>query len=197
MTVEGDPLTDYGAEQAQHLGNDWKDVHIDILHSSTLQRAHHTAIKIAEHNHNTKLKVTTDEIYIEMEIGEAYFVDLLDNHDYQPEGGESLNQVSSRAKQSLVKLLAQYGKELDNPPKEFIDRVKIDSPNVLPEGIPHVVVVSHNAFLSEFYDSMYKWNKDCGMTNCRYDNADWYVQNSALLNLIVELVQVTTYHMVR
>jgi len=31
--------------------------------------------------------------------------------------------------------------------------VSIDSPNILPEDIPHVVVVSHNGFLGEFYDS--------------------------------------------
>jgi hypothetical protein len=30
---------------------------------------HHTAIKIAEHNHDAKLKATTDEIYVEMEMG--------------------------------------------------------------------------------------------------------------------------------
>ena len=69
---------------------------------------HHTAIKIAEHNHDAKLKATTDEIYVEMEMGWNHILDLVTNRNYQPEGGESLNQVSSRAKGSLVKLLAQY-----------------------------------------------------------------------------------------
>jgi probable phosphoglycerate mutase len=47
--------------------------------------------------------------------------------------------------------------------------------NVLPEGVPHVVVVSHGGFLAEFYDSMYGWNEARGMTTCDYGNADWYV----------------------
>jgi probable phosphoglycerate mutase len=93
--------------------------------------------------------------------------------NYQPEGGESYEQVSSRAKRSLVALLAQHGKELDEPPKEFSDEVVIESPNVLPEGIPHVVVVSHNGFLTEFYDSMYGWNTTHCMIANGYDNAEW------------------------
>lgn len=73
----------------------------------------------------------------------------------------------------MVTLLEKYAKKLDEPPKEFLDKVVIDSPNELPTSIPHVVVVSHNRFLSEFYDSMYGWNKVHRMTTCTYDNADW------------------------
>jgi probable phosphoglycerate mutase len=97
----------------------------------------------------------------------------LTSRDYQPPCGESIEQVASRARLGLVALLAKYGKELDEPPKEFLDKVVIDSPNVLPTGIPHVVVVSHNEFLAELYDSMYGWNKTHRTTTCDYDNADW------------------------
>jgi hypothetical protein len=51
---------------------------IDALHASTctLQRAHHTAIEIAEHNHDAKLKATTDEIYVEINSWQAHIPDL-------------------------------------------------------------------------------------------------------------------------
>jgi probable phosphoglycerate mutase len=138
-----------------------------------LQRAHHTAIEIAERNHDAELKTTTDEIYTEMQTCHDFYR-MLDDRNYQPDGGESLEQVSSRAKQSLVTLLTQYGKELDEPPQEFLDKKQIDSPNILPEGIPHVVVVSHNGFLAEFYHSMCLWNNTHRMSlSCRYENAAW------------------------
>jgi len=132
-------------------------------------------MEIAEHNHDTELKATTDKIYVEIKTGQTHYLDMLIDRSYQPEGGESLDQVSSRAKRSLIALLAQYSKEIDKPPKEFLDKVKIDSPNVLPEGIPHVVVVSHCGFLAEFYDVMYGWNEAGGMSTCDYENTDWYV----------------------
>jgi probable phosphoglycerate mutase len=101
---------------------------------------------------------------------------MLTNRNYQPDGGESLEQVSSRAKQCLVGLLAQYGKELDKPPKAFLDKEMMESPNILPEGVPHVVVVSHNGFLAQFYDSIYLWDKPrYSSPSYHYDNADWSV----------------------
>lgn len=137
-----------------------------------MQRASHTAIEIAKHNHDANLEVITHDVYVEARTSWCTSRGLTPR-DYQLPGGESLEQVSARAKASLVTLLAKYGKELDEPPKEFLDKVVIDSPNVLPEGIPHVVVVSHNGFLSEFYDSMYGWNKAHRVTTCEYNNVDW------------------------
>jgi hypothetical protein len=94
--------------------------------------------------------------------------------DYTPPGGgESLNLVAYRAQRTLNVLLMKYGKELDEPPKEFLDKTVIDSPNILPEGIPHVVVVSHNIFLSELYESMFGWTSGHRMTTCDYRNTDW------------------------
>jgi broad specificity phosphatase PhoE len=108
-----------------------------------------------------------------MDSGQCHIPYMLARRNYQPPGGESQEQVALRAKRSLVTLLAQYGKELEKPPKEFLDKVSIDLPNILPEGIPHVVVVSHNGFLGEFYDSMYGWNKAHCRTTSSYGNADW------------------------
>ena len=71
MTDEQDYLTEYGRGQAERLGKDWRDVHIDAVHASTLQRAHDTALQIAKHNHNANLKVITKHIYVERKMGQA------------------------------------------------------------------------------------------------------------------------------
>jgi probable phosphoglycerate mutase len=195
MTDEQDYLTEYGRGQAERLGKDWRDVHIDVLHASTLQRAHDTALQIAKHNHNATLEVITDVRYVERKMGQAVLdaihagnteraSDLYTGlsrgqsgttpRGYRPPGGgESPNDVAMRAKMNLLILLLEYGKELDEPPREFIDKTVIDSPNVLPEGIPHVVVVSHNIFLAELYESMFSWASDHRMTTCDYRNAEW------------------------
>jgi broad specificity phosphatase PhoE len=172
-----DPLTEYGIEQAERLGNNWKDVHIDALHASTLQRAHDTALRIVKHNHDTTLKVTTDDRYKEWNRGYsdcARDFDAETNRDHRPLGGESLDDVSSRARLSLTMLLTKYGKELDDRPKEFLDKNKIDSPNDLPQDLPHIVLVSHKVFLVELYNSMVGWNADypCEKT-WDYGNVDW------------------------
>lgn len=195
VTEKDDSLTKGGRRQAEQLGNNWKHVNIDALLSSTLQRAHLTALQIIEHNDDTTLKVTTDDRYIERRMGQAV-VDALRtgyptiamslcsglspdqsgsiSRDYKPPGGgESLNDVAFRARLSLTELLGKYGKEMDEPPKDFLDKTVIDSPNVLPEGIPHVVVVSHNIFLSELYESMFGWNSSYRTTTCEYRNTDW------------------------
>ena len=53
-TSEGDNhLTNLGNEEAECLGKNWSDVHIDALHTSTLERAYDTALAIAKHNKDT------------------------------------------------------------------------------------------------------------------------------------------------
>jgi len=170
-------------------------VHIDAVHASTLQRAHDTALQIAKHNHNANLEVITKHIYVERKMGQAVIDAILAGRTgrasdlytglspgqsgvtprgYRPPGGgESHNDVAMRAKASLIMLLHEYGKELDEPPREFVEKTVIDSPNILPEGIPHVVVVSHNVFLSELYETMFNWGHDHRMTTCDYRNTQW------------------------
>ena len=191
---ENDHLTNDGRGQVERLGKDWRDVHIDALHTSTLERAYETALAIAKHNQDANLEVIQNDIYVERKTGQAVIDAIRGGYKERaatlysgipsgrngvtprgytpPGGGESPNQVALRAKYSLLHLLFQYGKELDEPPKEFVDKI-IDSPNVLPEGIPHVVVVSHNIFLAELYEVMYSWNSDHRMTTCNYRNVDW------------------------
>ena len=191
---EDDTLTNVGRRQIERLGENWSDVHIDALHSSTLECAYETALAITKHNKDTDLEVTQKEIYVERKPGQAVsdairagFVERaarlyygprsrsgVTPRDYAPPyGGESADDVAERATSSLLLLLHRYGKELDELPKEFMDKKVIDSPNDLPEGIPHVIVVSHNIFLTEFYEAMYNWGRSHHMTTCDYRNVDW------------------------
>jgi len=183
-----DPLTEYGKQQIEHLGHDWKDVHIDAIYSSTFQSAYYSALQIAKHNHDPTLEATKSPLLDDRRKGQAVINALLTGNsesaatlymrlkpgqngatprDYRPPGGggESPNAVAFRAKQGLIMLLKNYGKDLDAPPKDFLDKFVIDSPNILPEGIPHVVIVSHNIFLAELYEAMFRWNSTTVMVD--------------------------------
>ena len=153
----------WGKEQAERLGKNWSDVHIDALHTSTLEHAYDTALAIAKHNKDTNLKVIQKEIYVERKSGQAVIDAVHAGHMEQaetlyysipsgrsgatprnytlPGGGESPQDVANRAVLSLLLLLEEHGKELDEPLKEFVDKKVSDSPNDLPEGIPHVILV--------------------------------------------------------
>ena len=195
-TPEGDNhLTNLGKEQAEHLGKNWSDIHINALHTSTLECTYDTALAIAKNNKDTNLKVIQKEIYVKRKLGqvvidavraecmeqaETLYYSILSGRsgvtpcDYTlPGGGESPQDVANRAVLSLLLLLEEHGKELDEPPKEFMDKKVINSPNDLPEGIPHVVLVGHNVFLTELYEAMYSWGSSHRMTTCHYCNVDW------------------------
>ena len=126
-TLEGNHLTNLGNEEAERLGKNWSDVHIDVLHTSTLERAYDTALAIAKHNKDTNLEVIWKEIYVERKSGQAV-IDAVragrmeqaetlyygipsgrsgtTPRDYVPPGGgESPQDVANRAVLSLLLLL--------------------------------------------------------------------------------------------
>ncbi|KIM90368.1 hypothetical protein PILCRDRAFT_1681 [Piloderma croceum F 1598] len=189
------PLTAYGRQQAEGLGHDWKDVHIDALYSSTSPCAYDTALQIAEHNHDTTLKAAKGSLFDNRRMGQQVIAaihagdtELAANlymglrpsengatprHYRPPVGGNSPEDVAFRAKTCLIRLLKHHGKDLDEPPKEFLDEVVINSPNVLPKGIPHAVIVSHNIFMSELYEVMFRWDTPYRMMTCNYGLGEW------------------------
>ena len=80
----------------------------------------------------------------------------------------------------------------ETSPEEFVDKKVIDSSNVLPKGIPHVVVVSHNIFSAELYKAMYSWNSDHCIMLIGKHRSLW----SCPQNPIMGPIQVATHHMV-
>ncbi len=96
---------------------------------------------------------------------------------YSPPGGESLDTVSFRAKMALHSYLRSYGASFASMPD-----VPVDSADLI-DGVPHVVVVSHNIFLTEFYEAMLFFNDPSQRYNTpvRWRTAGWYVLSLSLI----------------
>lgn len=190
------PLTDLGRQQAESLGKQWEDARIDHLFSSPLHRAHDTAKALSDLNEGHPEIIIRDDLVERRfgaklahlkELGHRFareFREELTGHPYNhpgpysrshspAEGGESLNGVAHRAGLAIREFLIRYGVNLSSPPELFTRKETTGSPAVLPDGIPHVVIVSHNLFLVELYEKLHTWGKEHQLTNCDYSNAGW------------------------
>ncbi|KAG7453194.1 PGAM-domain-containing protein [Guyanagaster necrorhizus] len=190
-----DPLTDCGYSQAEQLSKDLSSMHIDHLISSPYTRALDTARVIGRNNiERPGLKPEEDELIIEQYHGPAveaarsagngdlayelrtgqssflaYGRPTFPPRSYSPPGGESLESVSRRARITLRRYLRWYGGSFSSMPD-----VPIDSTNLI-DGVPHVVMVSHNIFLTEFYETMLFFNDPSQRydTPVNWGNASW------------------------
>jgi len=88
-------------------------------------------------------------------------------------GGESLDMVALRAENIVRSIVSIYGVNLSEAPDFFLTKQKTDTPTVLPDGIPHVVIVSHNIFLIELYEKLHSWGGAHLETKCDWENASW------------------------
>jgi broad specificity phosphatase PhoE len=189
-------LTDTGRLQARALGENWADTRINYLLSSPLDRALDTASALSEHNEGHPEVITHPEL-VERKYGEK--VARLMKSDYYAaheeltgksryshggsfsrshcpaEGGESLNMVAMRAHLTTLRVLA-YGVKLSEAPEFFVSKKTTTTPAVLPDGIPHVVIVSHNVFLMELYEGLHSWGGDHVETKCHWNNTSWWVK---------------------
>lgn len=201
---EEDPLTERGKDQAKYLGEKFKDVRIDKIISSTYARATQTAQGIAD-EHCEPLTVEQSRWLREREIGDAarsasvqqdsYTYNRLVNgwgrfpnfdRHHTPPGGESLNDVQTRAHWMLWRIAKWYGKDIggERAQTEWLKLKeprdgRLCKPDDIPEDIPHIVVVSHNIFLCEFYELLLNWDpsKPHKTTRTDYANTEWYVSN--------------------
>ncbi|KAK0441283.1 hypothetical protein EV421DRAFT_1736752 [Armillaria borealis] len=166
-----------GRCQAERLGKELSSTHIDHLVSSPYLRALDTASAIGRNNiERPDLKPEEDELIIEQDHGPQVDAARRSGNEYleyklrtgqnpfghptsgtslrsySPPGGESLDRVSSRAEMALCSYLRSYGASFASMPD-----VPVDSADLI-DGVPHVVVVSHNIFLTEFYEAMLFFN---------------------------------------
>jgi probable phosphoglycerate mutase len=96
------------------------------------------------------------------------------SRSYHPaEGGESMNMVAARAEIIIRLILISYAVSLSEAPEFFLEKKTTDTPAVLPDGIPHIVVVGHNIFLEELYEKLQSWGGEHSATNCHWENAAW------------------------
>jgi probable phosphoglycerate mutase len=84
-----------------------------------------------------------------------------------------LNTVAWRGQAIIRLILHSYGVNLSEAPEFFLNKKTTATPAVLPDGIPHVVMVSHNVFLSELYEELQSWGGEHLQTDCDYKNTSW------------------------
>jgi len=191
---EGDdapnPLTERGQNQAVSLGKTWADTHIDHLLSSPHLRAYDTAKALSSHNQGQPT-IALDPFLVERRYGgkvarlmrynkEAGLEALMGSRYGPPrrwhcpeEGGESMEMVAFRAEKVIRSIFSKYAVNRSEFPEFFLEKKTTDTPTDLPDGIPHVVVVSHNVFFMELYEKMASWRSVHSETNCHWNNTDW------------------------
>jgi broad specificity phosphatase PhoE len=182
--VKDDPLTSYGRSQAKKLGEQWSNVRIDHLYASYLKRAVNTAREISEQNvgkpeieERSELREhdTGDSTYLFKEglIRTLRVSGTASKRRYKyDESTESYEEVSKRAREFVEEeVLGKFGVcQLDVP-----KQVDLQNPGTLPEGLPHVVIVSHNVFITELYEGLLYWNREHFETDIHWNNACWQV----------------------
>jgi broad specificity phosphatase PhoE len=164
-------------------------VRIDHLYASELRRAYKTAGAISEQNVGHPEVKRSKELNerdcgkeVNRYIAQGYnnlASDLLygdDSRTYRPPGGESRADVAHRGQSFLLKRMYTEGKDIDELPESFLSKEKVNNPETLPEGIPHIVVVSHNVLLCELYDKLLEeMNEYFRLTNVNYELISWCV----------------------
>jgi hypothetical protein len=97
--------------------------------------------------------------------------------DHRPSGGgESFDDVAKRGRQFIEKeIIGKFMVPLARSLDSFADLKRTRSEEIPPEleGIPHVVIVSHNVFLNELYEGMDCWYEGEVDTRAEWHNAGW------------------------
>lgn len=109
-------ISERGARQLQYLAERFKDVTLDVIYSSPLQRAYKTALAI---NKYPQVAVVKDERFIEKFIGELEGKPLISldpetqeqrrlaPHLFCPKGGETPIAAGERGFRALLDVVAQ------------------------------------------------------------------------------------------
>jgi hypothetical protein len=105
--------------------------------------------------------------------GNPWYLPGPTSRDHCPAEGESKNMVALRAENLIRLILLKYAVDLSEAPEFFLEKKTTDTPAVLPDGIPHVVIVSHNVFFMELYEKIKYWRKGHRETDSHWRNAEW------------------------
>ncbi|KAF8509853.1 histidine phosphatase superfamily [Hysterangium stoloniferum] len=189
----GDELTTRGHDQARRLGQNWANIRTDSIYSSDMARAKTTAQAIVD-VHSSTLELKTLSLLREQGHGPevekcmrrsdyskarqlrtgGYAPSSQEGRLHRPPGGESATDVVERGVLVLQYLIHRYGRYLPSPPTELLEDRPIQSANPFPDDVPHIVVVSHNLFLSELYEALLSWNAEqhC-YSEIEYGNTHW------------------------
>ena len=186
--VSDSPLNKLGLCQAKRAGKRLKNGVFDYVYASDLKRASETASIIVEESLNLN---QTDDNIIKCSIlrerdmgsmeGATYsdFIEAAKNAcfnmtnkwDYNPDGGESTNDVNARA-------------------KGFIDKIYKDVQEIRKKNF-NVLVVSHGILLGEMIKYLYKEIKCDGIQDEDMQNNRlvYYMPNTAIFSFVIEVDQ--------
>lgn len=196
-------LTDFGKDQVYRLKKDWKDTRVDLKVSSPYIRAQITATAIPDPEEEKRSPFFEDAIgtsAYEQFHGDRRFQG--GGRVGKGPNGESLNEVAARGElvigqiarffeyQHYIKLLMESDDrpsyteallECLGPVIQADGTVDPDSvrtpkcPSDLPQELLHIVLVSHNIFLAEFYELIHRWQTpdDYEQTDASYDCTSW------------------------
>lgn len=104
------PLTDEGRQQARHAGQQAKGLHIDLILSSPLVRAHETAQLFAQSAGLDEELIETESLLLERDFGTLENTPWISStriallNDNLPEGVESWDSLLKRSRELLDKL---------------------------------------------------------------------------------------------
>ncbi|KAF8522948.1 histidine phosphatase superfamily [Hysterangium stoloniferum] len=208
----GDKLTPKGKNQAKELGQEWANTRIDAIWSSDMERAKATAQAIVDF-HSSTLELKQDsflrernhgpEVAQHMQRGDFHGAQKLrsggysptseDGRSYYPPGGESADSVVYRGVLMLKLAILAHGRYLLSPPTELLDKGPRNRQlaDQLPDGVPHIVFVSHNMFLVELYEALLSWEAaKHHYLWVDYYNTQWYWL--CFLNRFVLLTHMST-----
>ncbi|KAF8529716.1 histidine phosphatase superfamily, partial [Hysterangium stoloniferum] len=188
-----DELTTRGQDQARQLGQEWASVRTDAIYSSDMARAKATAQAIID-VHSSTLELKTLSRLREQAHGPeveecmrwcdysrarrlrtgGYHPSSQEARLHRPPDGECPTDVAERGVLVLQYLIHRYGRYLPSPPAELLEDRPIQSANQLPDGVPHIVIVSHNLFLSELHEALLSWNEEQHRDSwIEYGNTHW------------------------
>lgn len=118
---ENVPLDEEGIEQTKKIGKEFKDIHIDKIYSSNLDRAYDTAKQISE---NTNIDIIKDQSFRPWNLGEwqgqeskkvvPLLKEYIENPDKKIKDGETFNEFKDRFFKEFKKILNEAETENKN-----------------------------------------------------------------------------------
>ncbi len=178
-------LTSFGEQQVEKLKVEWEGTHTDLKISSPYRRAELTAAAIPDPEDGRRFE-KFEQIIGRNVYEQFHGIDRCNDgsRDGKGRNGESLEDVAYRAElvmrqiaiffeyqhnlklesESLDALSSEQEETFDLGPLVLAD-CNVDPINVhtskgpkdLPVELLHIVVVSHNIFLSELYELIHRW----------------------------------------
>ncbi|RDJ32211.1 MAG: histidine phosphatase family protein [Crenarchaeota archaeon] len=184
--TEGVPLTDTGIKQAESIAGFIKEMKVDHIYTSPIQRAKHTAEIVGNHN---SIDPIVDERLIELDMGKftgMKYDDIFSSHGnvflkfYQGDveiahqGVETFAQVKSRVQSIVDHVISQHsGKNIVlvthmDPIKAMISSVL----GLSPERMFELIVANASINVFKEYDGKLSLKAINVMNPSRFDQ-DW------------------------